>query len=106
MLIKLLAAFGAAAIVLLALWALRGVMLTPVRIGKNAGLELVISVTGPCPELEDMLDALLWLRQNGTLSASVKVVDLGMDEETSAIAQLLERRGMITLESGEKDEGS
>ena len=58
------------------------------------------------PGTKNTIGDLLWLRQNGTLSASVKVVDLGMDEETSAIAQLLERRGMITLESGEKDEGS
>lgn len=105
MLIKILAAFGAAAAVMLVLWALRGIMLTPVRIGKNAELELLIRVSGPCPELEDMLDALMWLRQNGTLSAAVRVIDRGMDCETEAMARLMERRGIITLETGEENEG-
>lgn len=97
MLLKLLFAFAAAAALMLLLWLLRGVMLTPVRAGANERLSVVITVTGAAPELENTVDALLWLSQNGTLRAQVLVRDAGMEEETRRAAELLERRGAVKL---------
>ena len=97
MLLKLLFAFAAAAALMTLLWLLRGVMLTPVRAGANERLSVVITVTGAAPELENTVDALLWLSQNGTLRAQVLVRDAGMEEETRRAAELLERRGAVKL---------
>ena len=97
MLLKLLFAFAAAAALMTLLWLLRGVMLTPVRAGANERLSVVITVTGSAPELENTVDALLWLSQNGTLRAQVLVRDAGMEEETRRAAELLERRGVVKL---------
>ena len=76
---------------------LNGVMLTPVRAGANERLSVVITVTGAAPELENTVDALLWLNQNGTLRAQVLVRDAGMEQETRRAAELLERRGAVKL---------
>lgn len=97
MLLKLIFAFAAAAALMMLLWLLRGVMLTPVRAGVNERLSVVITVTGSAPELENTVDALLWLSQNGTLRAQVLVRDAGMEEETRRAAELLERRGVVKL---------
>ncbi|MCM1149856.1 MAG: hypothetical protein NC319_07210 [Butyricicoccus sp.] len=97
MLLRLIFAFAAAAALMLLLWLLRGVMLTPVRAGANERLSVVITVTGSAPELENTVDALLWLRQNGTLRAQVLVRDAGMEQETRRAAELLERRGAVKL---------
>ena len=103
MLLNILAAFGATAILLLLLWLLRGAMLTPVRIGRNAHLEFTLTVTGECPELEESIDALLWLRENGTIRADITVRDEGMDAQTRLTANILERKGLIRLVS--EDDG-
>lgn len=97
MLLKILAAFGAAALLFLLLWVVRGSMLTPVRIGRNARLEMRLTVSGTCPELEESVDALLWLRENGTIRADIVVSDRGMDENTRLAAAILERKGLIKL---------
>lgn len=86
-----------AAGVLLLLWMVRGVLLTPVRLGKNQRLSLVLTVTGRSPELENTVDALAWLMANGTLKADIVVRDAGMDEETAATAAVLERSGVIKM---------
>ncbi len=97
MLIKVIAAVGVTAILMLILWLLRGTMLTPVRFGKNEHLSLVITVSGAAPELENTVDSILWLIQNGTLRGQIVLRDDGMDENTRHTAELLERRGVIKL---------
>lgn len=91
--IALLAALGLS----LLLWLLRGVMLTPVRLGKHQQLALVLTVSGESPELEHTVDSLLWLVENGTLRGQLLLRDAGMDDETRRVAELLERRGVIKL---------
>ena len=76
-------------------WYLRGLLLTPVRLGKEEKLSLVLTVSGPAPELENTVDALLWLIRNGTLSGQIVLRDAGMDAETRHAAELLEQRGVI-----------
>jgi hypothetical protein len=97
MLFRILLAVVIAGAVLLTLWLLRGVMLTPVRTGKNASLAMVLTVSGPAPELENTVDALMWLGQNGTLRARLVVRDAGMDSQTRQVAEILQRRGAIQL---------
>lgn len=97
MLLRILFAFAAAAALMILLWLVRGVMLTPVRAGTNERLSVVITVTGAAPELENTVDALLWLSQNGTLRAQVLVRDAGMEQNTRQAAELLERRGAVKL---------
>ncbi|MGI5936529.1 MAG: hypothetical protein ACOX7I_06995 [Oscillospiraceae bacterium] len=90
----IIAAVVAAAIILL-MWLLRGVMLTPVKKGKNQKLTVTLKVTGPSPELENTVDGLLWLVRNGTLPAEIVIEDAGMDSETRQAAELLCSRGAI-----------
>ena len=71
------------------LWKIRGALLTPVPIGKNLGLLLVLRITGPAPELEAAVKGLLWLLEDGVLHGAVRIVDRGMDEETLEIARRL-----------------
>lgn len=97
MVLRILFAFAAAAALMMLLWLIRGVMLTPVRVGANERLSIVITVTGAAPELENTVDALLWLSRNGTLRAQVLVRDAGMEQNTRRAAELLERRGDVKL---------
>ncbi len=97
MLLRILFALSVAVALMLLLWLLRGVMLTPVRVGVNERLAIVLTVCGPAPELENTVEALLWLNHNGTLRAQLLVRDAGMDSDTRHTAELLERRGVVKL---------
>jgi len=78
-------------------WRLRGVMLTPVKPGKNERLVLLLRVKGPAPTLEQTVDSLVWLRANGTLQGEILLTDEGMDSDTYAAAQLLQRQGTVRI---------
>ena len=97
MVLRKLVACAAAAALMMLMWLLRGVMLMPVRVGANERLSVVITVTGAAPELENTVNALLWLSRNGTLRAQVLVRDAGMEQNTRQAAELLERRGDVKL---------
>ena len=97
MFIKIVAALAITLLLMLVFWLLRGAMLTPVRLGKNQHLSLVLTVSGPSPELENTVDALLWLIQNGTLRGQIVLRDAGMDADTRQAAELLDRQGIIKL---------
>lgn len=83
----LISTLAAAAIILL-LWSLRGFMLMPLKLGKRTSLTVTLRITGPEPRLEETLDGIIWLRQNGTLPAEIILEDAGMDEETRETAEL------------------
>ncbi len=85
---------------MLVLWMLRGIMLTPVHKGKNTRISVNIFVSGPEPGLEQTVDGLCWLGSNGTLPASITVVDAGMDGATRDIAKTLAKDGHIKLRTG------
>ncbi|HHU23432.1 MAG TPA: hypothetical protein GXZ52_08525 [Clostridiales bacterium] len=95
MIIDIFMAAAISAAIILLLWLLRGVMLTPVKKGKNQKLTVTLRVTGPSPELESTVDGLLWLIRNGTLPAEIIIEDAGMDSETRQAAELLCSRGAI-----------
>ena len=90
--------FSAAAALLLAasLFALmrllRSSALLPVRPGKEQSLTVTIRSSGDDPALESTVNALLWLRENGTLPARIVIEDGGMCAETRLAARLLEKK--------------
>ena len=79
--------FVIAAIRLLSSWGLRGVLLTPVRTGDNTEIVIGLNLDGHEPALEQTLRGLLWLRENGTLKANIRIIAHGPDEETRHIAR-------------------
>lgn len=97
MLWNILVAAAVAVLAFMLIWLLRGIVLTPVPRGRNIDIRIVLTVSGGAGELENTVDALAWLRKNGTLDAEIEVHDAGMDEETAHVARLLARAGMIEL---------
>lgn len=77
--------------VILFVWFLRGLMLTPVKKGKNTNVTVVVRVAGGEPCLEQTVKGLDWLRANGTLPGTILLLDEGMDLETARLAETLER---------------
>lgn len=105
MFLKILASALIAAGIVFLCWLLRGLMLTPLRLGHRSRLTVLLRVTGPEPGLEETLSGLLWLKKNGTLPADIVVEDAGMDDETKAVAALMARGGGVSLRAaGERNE--
>lgn len=97
MMCRILIAVGIAAGAVLLCWMLRGVLLSPVLPGKNVRIRVLVTVSGRAPALEHTVDALLWLRANGTLPAEICIVDRGMDRETAELAEALSKAGRIAI---------
>lgn len=68
------------------------VLLTPVCSGRDARLTLVIRARGDAPELEQLLRGIRWLRESGTLTAEVLLVDCGLTEDAAALCARAARR--------------
>lgn len=97
MLYKIFIAFLVAGVLVFALWVARGVLLTPVIVGKNERVKIVLTVTGASPCLQSTVESLLWFRENGTLACEIIIEDSGMDDETRHVAEIMQRNGLITL---------
>ena len=74
MFIKLLVGFIAAALVVLIIWMLKGLLLTPVKSGADTELYIYLRPNEDAPSLEQLLKGLLWLRENGTLVAEIRIL--------------------------------
>ena len=70
---------------------------TPVFVGKNTKICLILSICGPEPGLEATVEDLRCLIWSGLLPAAVFLRDEGMDSDTRAVAELLERDGKIEI---------
>lgn len=79
--------FIVAAILMLIIWALKGVLLTPVKTGGGTDIEIDLRISGAEPSLEQTLRGLLWLRENGTLKANIRIIAHEPDELTRHIAR-------------------
>ena len=92
-----------AVIILLLLWSIKGLLLTPVSIGKSTDITITLGIDGSEPELEHTLKGLVWLRDNGTLKADIIIDLLNSDDITEHIARTYaENYSYITLsEHGE-----
>ena len=102
---NILLAFALAAGVVLLIWYVRGVMLTPVRRGKGQRMRIALEISGPAPELESTVDGLLWLIANGTLWGEIEIIDRGMEPSALQAAELLARHsGRVTVIREETEE--
>ena len=81
-----LALFCVAALLTVA-WGFKGRLLTPVRKGENTDITVFIEVSGVEPVLEQTLKGLVWMSENGTLIAPVKLLVSDCDESTRHIAE-------------------
>ena len=97
MLLKLAIGAILAAGLLAFCWRLRGVMLTPVKSGAHIRTQIILWVDGAAPTLEQTVNGLTWLRNNGTLRAEVVIIDRGMDRATAEVAAALEKRGAVKI---------
>ncbi len=76
-----------ASIIVLVIWSLKGILLTPVSIGKSTRIGIIIDVEGSEPMLEQTLKGLVWLSENGTLKAGIHLNLSSCDELTMHIAR-------------------
>ena len=98
--------FVIAAMLLLIIWALKGVLLTPVRTGDNTEIVIGLNLHGHEPALEQTLRGLLWLRENGTLKANIRIIAHEPDEVTRHIARHYEAEyRCIYYTEDDKDNG-
>ena len=91
MLYDLIGTFVISGGVILFIWFLRGLMLMPLKKGKNTNIIILVRVAGHEPVLEQTVKGLGWLRANGTLPGNSRIVDGGMDQETEKLAENLSR---------------
>ncbi len=77
--------FAAAAVLWLIIWLVKGLLLTPVRLGKNTDAGLILRIHGPEPAAEYTLRSLIWLRENGTLRADILIKTENIDDETRSV---------------------
>ena len=77
--------FAAAAVLWLIIWSVKGLLLTPVKLGRSTKASVLLTVSGAEPMLEYTLRSLVWLRENGTLKAEIDT-----DDETRSILRRFE----------------
>ena len=83
---------------------LRAAALLPVCPGDKESLTVMLLSEGNDTALERTVNGLLWLRENGTLPASIVIVDGGMTAEVYRLAQLLEKQhDCISLRTNTED---
>ena len=77
------------ALIIVGIWLLRGMLLTPVTYGEHQKMTVELRIDGSSPELENTVSSLIWLVDNGTLIANIMIIDDGMDEDTRLEAEIL-----------------
>lgn len=89
------------------IWVLHGVLLLPIRKGSCGSIEIVVSAHGEAPELEMQLRGLFWLRSNGIIPCSIRVVDQGLAPEALAALKCYSKdKGIIvSCERGTDENG-
>ena len=92
MLLSAIAALLLAAALLFLIHKLRASALLPVRPRDSQTLTVTLRASGDDPYLENTVNALLWLRENGTLPASIVIEDGGMSASALLTARLLEKK--------------
>lgn len=59
--------------IVLLIWSIRGLLLTPVKGSSALDLTVLVRLRGTEVGLEHCLDGLIWLRENGTLKADIRI---------------------------------
>ncbi len=98
MLVDFIVGLAIAAILLIMLWSLKGLLLTPITSGENTRISIEFSVRGSEPKLEQTIKGFVWLRDNGTLKANLRIDTHDADAAAKHIAEAYaEKYGYITL---------
>ena len=93
--LEVIIAFFICTIVVLLITAVKGSILTPVRVGKGVHISVVIHVCGDAEQLEETIDGLLWTCKNSSPNMKIIIVDDGLCEEARKRIELLARESMI-----------
>lgn len=103
---KFLVSIAACFACLAILWIIARMMQTPVKFGRSSTGYVIIWLTGAEPRLEQTLNGLLWLNDNGILRCRIIITGTELDEETRFVAgAMAEDHGCITfVEKGELPE--
>ena len=98
MLVDFIVGLAIATILLIMLWALKGLLLTPIVSGENTDISIELRVTGGEPKLEQTIKGFVWLRDNGTLRANLRIDTQHADVSAKHIAETYaEKYAYITL---------
>ena len=98
MLVDFIVGLAIATILLIMLWALKGLLLTPITSGDNTRINIELQVMGTEPKLEQTIKGFVWLRDNGTLKANLRIDTRNADAAAKHIAEAYaEKYGYITL---------
>ena len=93
--------FAAAAVLWLIIWSVKGLLLTPVKLGRSTKASVLLTVE---PMLEYTLRSLVWLRENGTLKAEIDINAIDTDDETLGILQRFEAQYRFVNYTEEKSD--
>jgi len=82
-----------------AFWALCGRLRTPVhRTRGTTTVHTILSVRDGADGLEQTIEGLMWLMENGTMEGQILIADCGMNEEGRALARLaVKKYGKIAI---------
>lgn len=87
MIVDFIVGLTIASILLILLWSVKGVLLTPISSGENTLISIDLSVSGKEPMLEQTIKGIIWLRENGTLKAKVHINTQNADTAAKHIAR-------------------
>ena len=87
MIVDFIVGLTIASILLILLWSVKGVLLTPISSGENTLICIDLSVSGKEPMLEQTIKGIIWLRENGTLKAKVHINTQNADTAAKHIAR-------------------
>lgn len=82
-----------------AFWMLFGKLRTPVRGTRGAtAVHTILSVRDGAEGLEQTIEGLMWLTENGTIEGQILIADCGMNEEGRELARLaVKKYGKIAI---------
>jgi len=82
-----------------AFWTLLGKLRTPVRGARGTtSVHTVLSVRDGAEGLEQTIEGLMWLEQNGTIEGQILIADCGLNPEGLELARLaVKKYGKIAI---------
>lgn len=106
MTVKYLVSMAACFACLGILWLIARIMQSPVKFGRSSTGYMLINISGAEPRLEQTLNGLLWLNDNGILRCRIIIIGTELDEETGFVARAMaeDHRCITFVENGELPE--
>ena len=80
---------AASALIFAVIWIVYGSLRSPIIVGRDTDVHTIISVSGSAEGLEQTLEGLLWLRENGIIIGQIAVVDCGLTQDGQILTRLL-----------------